>query len=140
MTKKKKSKSPKAMKTLRSSTSNAKSERQRRKSGAGKKITKKDLPADSQKELQELIKELKKYKIYFSDGENTAKMKEWLKNKYSGYPDLTEKILKILKGKKIVGHGVPLDNIGGKYGYAIEHDLKKVEAAYIKAWREKNDI
>ena len=50
---------------------------------------------------------------------------------------LAKKITKLLDGHKI-GESVPLDNISGKYGYSVEHDIEKLKAAYIAAWREKN--
>jgi len=87
---------------------------------------------------EEFLKVLNSCNIYFSDGGNTKeKVKEWLTNEYSGYPDLAKKIVKLLDGHKI-GASVPLDNIGGKYGYSVEHDLEQLKAAYIAAWREKN--
>lgn len=86
----------------------------------------------------EFLKVLKDSNIYFSDGGNTKeKVKEWLANEYSGYPDLAKKISALLDGQK-VGASVPLDNISGKYGYSVEHDIEHLKAAYIAAWREKN--
>lgn len=86
----------------------------------------------------EFLKVLHDCNIYFSDGANTKeKVKEWLANEYSGYPDLAKKISTMLDGQK-VGASVPLDNISGKYGYSVEHDIEHLKAAYIAAWREKN--
>jgi hypothetical protein len=91
----------------------------------------------SEKEVENLLKDLN---VYFSDGHNDPKrFKEWLHNRYSGYPDLVEKLLEIIPSQKI-GEAVPLDNINGKYGYAQTHNKKKLKAAFIEAWREKNDI
>jgi hypothetical protein len=88
----------------------------------------------------EFLDVLKKNNVYFSDGENSqAKVKEWLNDQYSGYPDLAKKITKLLDKHK-VGESVPLDNISGKYGYAVDHDIEKLKAAYIAAWREKNGL
>ena len=87
---------------------------------------------------EEFIDMLDKNNIYFSDGGNTiGKVKEWLANEYSGYPDLAEKIIKLLHNQRI-GLKVPIDNISGKYGYAVKHDVESLKAAYIAAWREKN--
>ncbi len=87
---------------------------------------------------EEFLKVLEKNNIYFSDGGNSLnKIKEWLKNEYSGYPDLAAKIIDLVKDQRI-GEGVPLDNISGKYGYSVEHDMEHLKSAYIAAWREKN--
>lgn len=87
---------------------------------------------------EEFLDVLDKNNIYFSDGGNSMdKVKEWLANEYSGYPDLAEKIIKLLHNQK-VGTAVPIDNISGKYGYSVAHDMERLKAAYIAAWREKN--
>ncbi len=97
-------------------------------------MEKKGIPLDA----QEFINMLSKNNIYLSDGGNpTEQVKEWLDNEYSGYPDIAAKIIDLLHDQKI-GSSVPIDNISGKYGYAITHDLEKLKAAYIAAWREKN--
>jgi predicted MPP superfamily phosphohydrolase len=91
----------------------------------------------SEKEVEKLLKDLN---VYFSDGNNDPRQfKEWLHNRYSGYPDLVEKLLEIIPSQQI-GEAVPLDNINGKYGYSLTHNKKKLKAAFIEAWREKNNI
>jgi hypothetical protein len=87
---------------------------------------------------EEFLAMLNKNNIYFSDGGNTLeKIKEWLTNEYSGYPDIAKKIITLLHEQK-VGAAVPIDNISGKYGYSVQHDMERLKAAYIAAWREKN--
>jgi len=106
-----------------------------------KKSNKKTTKEISNREIEALLKELKNRGVYSSDGSNTEEqVKKWLKNRYSGYPDLARKLLNLLKDKEDLSKGVPLDNISGKYGYSVEHSLDEVEKAYIKAWREKNDL
>ncbi len=88
---------------------------------------------------QEVEKLLKELNLYLTDGDNQAQMEAWLHNRYSGYPDLIEKLSEILP-QKVPGAGVPLDNINGWYGYSLTHNKKKLKAAFIAAWREKNNI
>ena len=93
-------------------------------------------PKSIEHEIEHLLKDLN---IYLTDGNNQANIQEWLHNRYSGYPDLVHKLCEILP-KKVPGNAVPLDNINGWYGYSLTHNKQKLKAAFISAWREKNNI
>jgi hypothetical protein len=88
------------------------------------------------REVETLLKDLN---LYLTDGDNQNQMHAWLHSRYSGYPDLVHKLAEILP-QKVPGAAVPLDNINGWYGYSLTHNKKKLKAAFIAAWREKNNI
>jgi len=71
----------------------------------------------------------------------------YLLNRFSGYGDLVEKILKIIKNRKFKGNPVPLTIINGCY-YSLckreigdidmDKDIDKMKAAIFQAWKIKN--
>ncbi|MFH1138128.1 MAG: hypothetical protein V1816_18815 [Pseudomonadota bacterium] len=98
--------------------------------------------------------ELRCLGIYFTNGddEKLKLIQKWRKDKWSGYPDLEQKLKTILRNcastiQKDSINDVPLDNIEGWYRLQkfndtdkveIKHDEKFVLAAYIEAWKERN--
>lgn len=75
-------------------------------------------------------------------------VKEWLKNEDSGYPDLADKILSLLKDSNPKGKTTVLDAIMGKYKTVAgkssndfiqpPYDKNIVKEAYVENWKERN--
>jgi hypothetical protein len=100
-------------------------------------------------ELRRYCQQLKAVNLALSDMQEDIVL-DFLSNPYSGYPQLLAALLKILKGRRLKGVAVPIDNIKASYQTfynGMNHaeieffdeftDLAVLKAALAYRWKEK---
>jgi len=99
------------------------------------------------KPVNQYTNELSMLKIVLSVNDE-EQVREWLLDYYSGYPELANILLELLKGSRPKGNTTVLDAIMGKYRIvngkpshvyiAPPFDTELVKKAYVKNWKERN--